>query len=135
MSAEHVRELVNGCHVLADALDVATVYIVAQKMEAVAVLIGMAEAFVADQTAAVATLGLAQAAVPRRLATGRGSRPARHRPVLRPPGRACVASRRCLPTNPAPDQTLRNAADPAASPATQRRDDPLGNWRRHQGRL
>jgi hypothetical protein len=64
MSTEHVHELVNGCHVLADALDVAAVYIVAQKMEAVAVLIGMAEAFIADQAAAVATLGLAEAAVP-----------------------------------------------------------------------
>jgi hypothetical protein len=64
MSTEHVHELVNGCHVFADALDVAAVYIVAQKMEAVAVLIGMAEAFIADQAAAVATVGLAEAAVP-----------------------------------------------------------------------
>jgi hypothetical protein len=55
MSTKHVDELVDGCHVLADALDVAAGYIVAQKAEAVAVLIGMAAAFVADQAAAVAT--------------------------------------------------------------------------------
>jgi hypothetical protein len=43
---------------------VAAEYIVAQKAEAIAVLIGMAAAFVADQAAAVATAGLAEAAVP-----------------------------------------------------------------------
>ena len=64
LSARHVDELVDGCHVLADALDVAAGYIVAQKAEAVAVLIGMAAAFVADQAAAIATAGLAEAAVP-----------------------------------------------------------------------
>jgi hypothetical protein len=64
LSAKHVDEIVFGCHVLADALDVAAVYIVAQKAEAITVLIGMAAAFVADQAAAVATLGLAEAAVP-----------------------------------------------------------------------
>jgi hypothetical protein len=64
LSARHVDELVDGCHVLADALDVAAGYIVAQKAEAVAVLIGMAAAFVADQAAAVATFGVAEAAVP-----------------------------------------------------------------------
>jgi hypothetical protein len=64
LSARHVDELVDGCHVLADALDVAAGYIVAQKAEAVAVLVGMAAAFVADQAAAVATAGLAEAAVP-----------------------------------------------------------------------
>ncbi len=64
LSARHVDELVDGCHVLADALDVAAGYIVVQKAEAVAVLIGMAAAFVADQAAAVATFGLAEAAVP-----------------------------------------------------------------------
>jgi hypothetical protein len=64
LSAKHVDELVGGCHVLADALDVAAGYIVAQKAEAVAVLVGMAAAFVADQAAAVATAGLAEAAVP-----------------------------------------------------------------------
>ena len=64
LSARHVDEIVDGCHVLAGALDVAAGYIVAQKAEAVAVLVGMAAAFVADQAAAVATAGLAEAAVP-----------------------------------------------------------------------
>ena len=62
MSARHMDEIVDGCHVLANALDVAAGYIVAQKAEAVAVLVGMAAAFVADQAAAVATAGLAEAA-------------------------------------------------------------------------
>lgn len=64
MSSQHVDELVDGCHVLADALDVAAGYIVAQKAEAIATLVGMAAAFIADQAAAVATFGLAEAAVP-----------------------------------------------------------------------
>jgi type VII secretion system (Wss) protein ESAT-6 len=64
LSARHVDELIDGCHILAGALDVAAGYIVAQKAEAIAVLIGMAAAFVADQAAAVATAGLAEAAVP-----------------------------------------------------------------------
>jgi hypothetical protein len=64
MSTKHVYEVVDACHVLADALDVAAGYIVAQKAEAVAVLIGMAAAFIADQAAAVATFGIAEAAVP-----------------------------------------------------------------------
>jgi hypothetical protein len=45
-------------------LDGAAGYIVAQKAEAISALIGMAAAFVADQAAAVATAGLAEAAVP-----------------------------------------------------------------------
>lgn len=64
MSEQHVQELVTGCQVLADALDVGAGYIVAQKVEAIATLIGMAAAFIADQAAAVATFGLAEAAVP-----------------------------------------------------------------------
>lgn len=64
MSARHIDEVIDGCHVLAGALDVAAGYIVVQKAEAVAVLIGMAAAFVADQAAAVATAGVAEAAVP-----------------------------------------------------------------------
>lgn len=64
MSSEHVDELVTACQVLADALDVGAGYIVAQKLEALATLIGMAIAFVADQAASVATLGLAETAVP-----------------------------------------------------------------------
>lgn len=53
-----------GCAALADALDVAAGYIVAQKAEAIAVLAEMAAAFVADQAASLVTLGAAQAAVP-----------------------------------------------------------------------
>lgn len=64
MSARHVDEVVDGCHLLANALDVAAGYIVAQKAEAVAVLIGMAVAFAADQAAAVATARIAEAAAP-----------------------------------------------------------------------
>jgi hypothetical protein len=64
LTARHVDELTTGCTVLADALDVAAGYIVAQKAEAIGVLIGMASAFVADQAAAVVTLGLAEAAAP-----------------------------------------------------------------------
>jgi hypothetical protein len=64
LTARHVSELTAGCTVLADALDVAAGYIVAQKAEAIAVLAGMAAAFVADQAASVVTFGLAEAAVP-----------------------------------------------------------------------
>ncbi|MHA6760026.1 WXG100-like domain-containing protein [Streptacidiphilus sp. PAMC 29251] len=71
MSEQHTRELVEGCRVLAEALDVAADYIVAQKVEALAELIAMAATFVADQAASVATLGLAEAAVPLIVATGK----------------------------------------------------------------
>jgi hypothetical protein len=64
LSSAHVTTILDGCAVLADALDVAAGYIVAQKAEAIGVLIGMAAAFVADQAAAVATAGIAEAAVP-----------------------------------------------------------------------
>jgi len=40
MSAAHVDEIVDGCDVLAGALDVAAGYIVVQKAEAIAVLVG-----------------------------------------------------------------------------------------------
>jgi hypothetical protein len=64
LSAQHVDEIADGCTVLADALDAAGYYIVAQKGVAIVELVGMAEAFFADQAAAVATFGLAEAAVP-----------------------------------------------------------------------
>ncbi len=64
LTSRHVSELTAGCSVLADALDVAAGYIVAQKAEAIGVLVGLAAAFVADQAAAVVTFGLAEAAVP-----------------------------------------------------------------------
>jgi hypothetical protein len=71
LSARHVAELVDGCAVLADALEVAAGYIVAQKAAAVAELVGMAATFVADQAAAVATFGIAEAAVPVIIAAGK----------------------------------------------------------------
>jgi hypothetical protein len=64
LSATHVTQILDGCAVLADALDAAAGYIVAQKVEAIATLVGMAAAFVADQAAAVVTFGIAEAAVP-----------------------------------------------------------------------
>ena len=60
----HVGDLIAGCTVLADVLDMAAGYIVAQKAAAIAELVGMAAAFFADQAASVATLGLAEAAAP-----------------------------------------------------------------------
>ncbi|MCL2582381.1 MAG: hypothetical protein FWE35_07990 [Streptosporangiales bacterium] len=64
LSGQHVTEIVDGCQVLAAALDAAAGYIVAQKVEAIAQLIAMAAEFVADQAAAVATFGIAEAALP-----------------------------------------------------------------------
>jgi DNA-binding transcriptional regulator YdaS (Cro superfamily) len=64
LSARHVMELIDASHGLADALDAAAAYIVAQKAAAIVELTTMAAAFAADQAAAVATLGLAEAAVP-----------------------------------------------------------------------
>jgi len=64
LSEAHVQEITDACTVLADALDAAGDYIVAQKAEAIAELIGLAAAFVADQAAAVFTLGLSEAALP-----------------------------------------------------------------------
>jgi hypothetical protein len=64
LSGQHVDEIVTGCGVLADALDAAGDYVVAAKAEAIAELIGMAAAFVADQAAAVVTFGLSEAALP-----------------------------------------------------------------------
>ncbi|MBR7827546.1 hypothetical protein KDK95_14605 [Actinospica sp. MGRD01-02] len=64
LSAQHVDEIVEGCRILAEALDLGADYVVAQKLEAVGELIGMAAAFVADQAAAAATFGLAEAGAP-----------------------------------------------------------------------
>lgn len=60
-STSHINELVDGCNVLATALDVGAGVIEAQKYACIGELIGMAAAFVADQAAAVATFGLAEA--------------------------------------------------------------------------
>jgi len=61
-STAHLNELVEACHVVADALDVAADVIVGLKVEAIAELVVMAASFIADQAAAVATLGIAEAA-------------------------------------------------------------------------
>jgi hypothetical protein len=64
LSGQHVDELMTGCTILADALEAAAGYIVVQKGEAIAVLVGMAAAFVADQAAAFVTFGASEAALP-----------------------------------------------------------------------
>ena len=64
LSAQHVAEIVDGCTVLADALEVMAGFVIAQKVEAAIQLGIMAAEFVADQAASVFTLGLAEAAVP-----------------------------------------------------------------------
>ncbi|MFF2820333.1 WXG100 family type VII secretion target [Kitasatospora cineracea] len=61
-SDEHFNELIQACHVVADALDIATDVIVGMKVEKIGELIPLAAAFVADQAAAVATFGAAGAA-------------------------------------------------------------------------
>ncbi|KPC66242.1 WXG100 family type VII secretion target [Streptomyces chattanoogensis] len=63
LSDGHMTELVNACHTVASALDIAADTIVAMKLEAIAELIVLAITFVADQAAAVATLGAAEAAM------------------------------------------------------------------------
>ncbi|MDH6576494.1 WXG100 family type VII secretion target [Kitasatospora sp. MAP5-34] len=59
LSSGHMAEMVQACHAVATALDVAADVIVGMKAEAIAELATMAAAFVADQAAAVATFGLA----------------------------------------------------------------------------
>ncbi|AUG81203.1 hypothetical protein CFP65_6553 [Kitasatospora sp. MMS16-BH015] len=71
LSERHTQELVAGCHVLAEALEIGADVIVAQKVEALAELAVMAATFIADQAAAVATFGLAEAAVPVIVETGK----------------------------------------------------------------
>ncbi|WP_282202055.1 WXG100-like domain-containing protein [Kitasatospora fiedleri] len=63
VSDQHLNELVRACHVVAQALDAAADVIVAMKVETIAELVALAAAFVADQAAAIATLGAAEAAV------------------------------------------------------------------------
>jgi uncharacterized protein YukE len=62
MSSSHMQELVEICGTVATALDVAAGYIEGKKYEAIAQLGVMAAAFVADQAAAIATFGIAEAA-------------------------------------------------------------------------
>jgi hypothetical protein len=63
-STTHINELVDGCNVLAGALDVGADFIEGQKVACIAELVAMAAAFVADQAAAVVTLGASEAALP-----------------------------------------------------------------------
>jgi uncharacterized protein YukE len=63
MSSSHMTELVDGCKVVVEALHAAADFIVAQKGVAIAELVVLAASFVADQAAAVATFGLAEAAL------------------------------------------------------------------------
>ncbi|MCL2584998.1 MAG: hypothetical protein FWE35_21360 [Streptosporangiales bacterium] len=60
----HVGDVVECCGVLATALDAGADFIVAQKMFCIGELVAMAAEFVADQAASVATLGIAEAALP-----------------------------------------------------------------------
>ena len=64
MSSSHMQDLVEGCKVVATALDAAADVIVAMKVEAIAELVVLAATFVADQAAAVVTFGLSEAALP-----------------------------------------------------------------------
>lgn len=64
LSAQHVDEIVDGCRILADALDAGADFVVAQKGAAAIELVGMASAFVADQAASVVTFGIAEAGAP-----------------------------------------------------------------------
>jgi uncharacterized protein YukE len=64
LSQTHVNELVDGCGILADALEAGADVIIAQKVEAIVELVAMAAAFAADQAASVLTLGLAETAAP-----------------------------------------------------------------------
>lgn len=63
MSDGHMTDLINACHIVADALDAAADVIVGMKVEAIGELVVLAASFVADQAAAVATFGLAEAAL------------------------------------------------------------------------
>jgi hypothetical protein len=64
LTASQVDELTAACTVLADALDVAAGYIVAQKAIAIGDLIGLAAAFFVDQAAAPFTFGASEAGLP-----------------------------------------------------------------------
>lgn len=62
MSSSHMTQLVDACHTVATAVDVAADAIVAAKVAAIGELAAMATSFVADQAAAVITFGAAEAA-------------------------------------------------------------------------
>ncbi|MBC3840390.1 hypothetical protein GXW82_09665 [Streptacidiphilus sp. 4-A2] len=62
LSQGHMSDLLSACGTLAGALDAAADYIVTLKLQCIGELTLMAVSFVADQAAAVATFGLAEAA-------------------------------------------------------------------------
>lgn len=62
MSSRHMTELLDTCRVVVTALHGAADFIVVQKGVAIGELVGLAASFVADQAAAIATFGLAEAA-------------------------------------------------------------------------
>ena len=62
MSSSHMSDLVDGCKVVATALDAAADAIVVAKGVAIAELVALAASFIADQAAAVLTFGIAEAA-------------------------------------------------------------------------
>ena len=62
LSSSHMTELIDGCKVVAEALDVAADAIVVAKGVAIAELVALAVSFVADQAAAALTFGIAEAA-------------------------------------------------------------------------
>jgi type VII secretion system (Wss) protein ESAT-6 len=70
-STQHLNELVDGCNVVAGALDVAADAIVAMKVAAIGELVAMAVSFAADQAAAVLTFGIAEAAEAAIIAAGK----------------------------------------------------------------
>lgn len=71
MSGSHMQDLQEGAKVVAEALDIAADAIVGLKTAAIAELVVMAATFVADQAAAVVTLGIAEAAEAAIIAAGR----------------------------------------------------------------
>ena len=60
----HMDTLIEGCGLLADGLDIAATGVEVMKDAVIAQLVIAAAEFIADQAAAVATLGLAEAALP-----------------------------------------------------------------------
>lgn len=62
-STKHMQELREACDVVAAALEAGAEVIVGMKVAAIGELVALAASFVADQAAAVATFGLAEAAL------------------------------------------------------------------------
>lgn len=70
LSNRHVRELVEGSAIVADALEAWAGYVVEQKAKAIWQLAEMATEFFADQVGSAATFGVAEAALPVIIAAG-----------------------------------------------------------------